>query len=261
MDIMVAFSTVIALVILAIAAIVVALAIWIAMGNGYAIMHIAKFSAPSLTANAPNYFPSQVTVAGTVHTVGKGINATYIVFYETGPGANATYTGEIKDGTYSVSVQNVETYHVVVFWSGPYPWQAGSTQAFFGPTRYLLPIGANTTLLTKNINITTVNSTVKVKGEVRMLVPNVTPDGAPLRTPVKVVFGSTEYNRTFIANLTPVGKGNYSNYSTTLPNLMSYSVTVLWNGMFGTHGSCNAGTIYVYENDQGTSLNNEDYQC
>jgi hypothetical protein len=75
--------------------------------------HSHSTGSVSLTVVEP---PETVTVSGSVSTVGAGTSPYQIQFvdYATGVG----YTTAVTSGSYSISLTNLRTYNVVVYWTG-----------------------------------------------------------------------------------------------------------------------------------------------
>lgn len=209
---------------------------------------------------------ANITVSGKINVSGSGMHPISISFYRANP--NRTYsTNIIGPASYAISLPNLNTYDVVVFWAGQYPWQKGFVPV--KPAVWQFDLGlVNQTNTTYNLNFTLPNGLINVSGRVRMLSPNITPSGQVLRAPTQVIFkagnGMKFVGNIITYNITSQTNPNQTShqyiYNASVPNLNTYNVTVNWNGQYDTKGTCYENVTSIYTG-VGVANLTENYVC
>ncbi len=191
--------------------------------------------------------PKTITVAGTVSASGSGTYATEVDFTDS---SGATHSVQVSGGSFSISLANPGAYSVVVKWAGTYSWQGG-TVTVSNPLN--LNVGAGgASATTYTITITTPNSDIYISGSAHT--------NGFTTYPVGIVFSGSNGGQYSATVNTPAGSST-GTYSLSLPNDQSYSVTINGKGALGYSGSCNAGTLTVYENAGVSSGQAPLYSC
>ncbi len=258
----------------------IALALLIFGNNLKGIRLPSIFGQPELTNGTTgiNGIPVNITLSGKVGTTAQGDSATSVEFRNLN--TNQNYTTNAYGGQYSVVIPNGNPYSITVFWAGKYQWQNG-----FDTVDPFLAIGANASSATYNLNFSAPESTITLNGNATMDVPNVTSSGIIERTPSQIIFES-EQGEQFSVDITSLTTSNQGSdpdhdgdpggggddgpqasaattsehFSLTLPNLMSYTVTIKYNGLYGSTGTCDAGTFDA-EAGQWDAIQNQSFNC
>ena len=152
--------------------------------------------------------PTTVTVFGLASTVGEGTHVVSLTFTNTGTGAN--YTAPMSNGGFSVDLPNGAVYHVSVQWAGNYSWQAGVEDR--GDLTVNMSAGSMMAQ-SYNVQFETPPTAVAVHGTILWTLP--------LAYPYKIVYTASD-GESFDATV------QNATFSTRLPNLMDYHVTVFW---------------------------------
>ncbi|MFI5412616.1 MAG: hypothetical protein ACHQX1_01870, partial [Candidatus Micrarchaeales archaeon] len=193
-----------------------------------------------------NGISSNLTLSGAVTTDAQGVVATSVEFHDIK--TNLTYMANTNKGQYSIPIPNGDPYSITVFWAGAYNWQNG-----FDNIEQSLLIGSMANNFTYNINFSAPESTVTLSGNVTM--NNATSDtGIVERTPTNITFVNQFGNR---YKTTLVGQNMYS---LILPNTVTYTVLVQYNGLYGTKGTCNAGTFYE-DAGEWNAVQKQNFNC
>jgi hypothetical protein len=230
---------------------------------------------------------ANVATSGTITYNGTGVQATSILF--TNVHTNETYSAGVNNSKYSIRLPNLQSYDIDVFWKGQYGWQNGLT-----PANHEFVLQQSSGNATENVNLPVPDALVKISGYLRIAQPNVTSTGVSIRAPSEVVFkdmygdvfssgvttssatiGGTDCDSTDASLLAIYGINldncesynhgagavvNVTQYSVELPNWMNYNVTIVYNGLVYTQGTCSAGSLDLNAG-LGTGSYNQSYVC
>ena len=194
------------------------------------------WTSTTSTSTPPLTTPPNATVFGLVSTIGNGTQDTEVIFTSS---TGDTYIAPVTDGHFSIQLPNPGTYNVTTKWKGLYPWQNGTN--FKGQAILNWGPGSKATQ-SFNIEEETPESLIKVSGAITLkgsvanpiLVRFIMTDGQILEAAVK-----------------------YTIYSIDLPNMMTYTISVMWEDADSNTGWSNADpvTIQASPGIKGQSLN------
>lgn len=169
--------------------------------------------------------PSQVTVSGSATTSGQGMQITSIVF--TGSSGNS-YTATVNGGSYSIALPNPNIYTMNANWQGQYSWQTGSAPVTT-PLTLNQGVGQSSSI-SDDLTLSLPNSVIALSGTVKTSGYGTSPE--------TIIFNASN-GQLFTAS------ASGDTFSTTIPNMMTYKMEIDWQGLLGSSGTCNSGTLTI----------------